>query len=111
MFSNCNLKLNQQSEVGLVTSLEFLLELPSFLPSYFILSGFRGNLEVNLMDMILVLRKLLINGRKIYRGGMHFRSTSSNIVIFYIDLNYYVKNRIDSWMNKKVMGAAKIQPF
>ena len=27
-------------------------------------SGFSGNLEVNLMDMILVLRKLPINGKK-----------------------------------------------
>ena len=77
----------------------------------YIWSGFRGNLEVNLMDMILVLRKLLINGRKIYRGGMYFRSTPSNIVIVYIDLNYYVKNRIDSCKNKKVMGAAKMFSF
>ena len=61
--------------------------------------------------MILVWQKLLINGRKIYRGDMYFRSTSSNIVIFYIDLNYYVKSRIDSCKNKKVMGATTIQPF
>ena len=63
------------------------------------------------MDVILVLRKLLTNGRKFYRGDKYFRSTSSNIVIFYIDLNYYVKNRIDSCKNKKVMGGAKIAPF
>ena len=77
----------------------------------YILRGFSGIYEVNLIEMILVLQNLPTNGRKIYRANMYFRSTSSNIVIFYIDLNYYVKDRINSYINKKVMGATKIFSF
>ena len=59
------------------------------------------------MHLIRLLETLCINGRKIYCGDKYFRSTSSNIRSFYIDLNYYAIKGINSCRNKKVMGAKK----